>query len=237
MTMSEALIRRLRAWLTAGDLALVAAYVAYMAAGVDSVTVRRMLDLNGEGTIPAWYTSAQLLLAGMAFLHASANGPRGSGRATPPFLAALGAGFCFLSADEVVGIHETITVLLRSSAWAPRFGGDHGIWIPLYVAIGVVFVAATARQWLRLRASDPRGTAWLVAGALVFLAGAAGVEILGYGDGGGVVRRAWYTLQVSSEEGLELLGATAMLVGALLLARARPDPSPERGGGEPGGGD
>lgn len=219
LTVRFAWIKRLALSLLAADGALVAIYLLHIASGEMSWLLRTFFDLNGEGTIPAWYTSAQLLLAGALLVYAGCSDRSDPGVASW-FVVLLGAGLCFLSADEVVGIHETITVVLRDVEALPRFSGDHGIWIPIYLLAGVAFVAATLPQWRRLARADRPATLWLVGGILLLLLGAVGLEIIGYGDLRQPEYRRLYTLLIAAEEGLEMTGASAILVGAALLSSA-----------------
>ena len=214
--MKDAPIRRLAVLLLAGNCLLVAIYLIHIATGETSSVLRTFFDLNGERTIPAWYSSAQLLLAGAIFLF-MANTERDELPIAAWFLAAVGTGLCFLSADETVSIHETLYLYLGRFEWLPRFSGDHGLWIPIYVAGGAAFVLATARQWRALAATHRQGTAWLVAGGLLFLLGAAGIEMLSYGSLREIENRRLYTIQVAVEEAVELFGTSAMLVGSALL--------------------
>lgn len=219
--MDDRHIKRLGLALLSGDFVLVVIHLTQISTGEIHWLVRTWFDLNAEGTIPAWYTSAQLLLAGVLFLYA-AGSRRADEGVRSWFLAALGAGFCFLSADETVRVHENITVVLRDFESLPRFSGDHGMWIPLYVSVGVGFVVATGGHWRRLlTATRTRlGTIWLIAGALVFVAGAVGIEILSYGELREIQNRRLYSVAIAAEEGLEMCGATAMLVGAAILSFA-----------------
>lgn len=225
---TRTLITRLGGVLVAVNVVLVTVYLVHVGQGESSYLLRVMFDMDGEGTLPAWFSSGQMLLSGALLLFAATAGreqrpghtPAGTVAVSPWFLAAVGGGFCFLSADEVVGIHETMTVALYRFEALPRFSGNHGMWIPVYVAAGGLFVAATAKHWLALVRADRLGTIWLVAGALLFLAGAAGLEILSYGDLRVDENRRLYTLQVAAEETVELFGTSAMLIGSALLCSA-----------------
>jgi hypothetical protein len=203
--------------LIAGDIALVALYVAYTQAGAFHWFVHGLFNLDGEANVPAWYTSAQLLLAAVPFLvTAIAIRPD---PAAPRWLFALGgAGLVFLSADEIVGFHESVTALLRPVSFMPRFSGDHGIWVPVYLAVIGIAVLVTVRPLVRVWRAAPRGSAILTAGALLFVTGAVGLEVLSYGtvraDGSS---SGIYMLLVAAEEGFEMIGASVMLIGSVLL--------------------
>lgn len=224
---NEPSVLRLALALAIADALFVGAYLAYVAMDGSSLAMRRLLDLDAEYTLAAWFTSGQLLLIGVLLL-ATAVAERHGRRIVPPwFLALVGLAFVFLSADEATGIHETATLVLWRYSALPRFSGNHGMWIPIYLAIGACGLGLTVRHWLRLWRGSRRAAVWLYAGAAVFLTGAVGLEILSYGLRDPVMRRL-YTLEVAMEEGMELAGASMMLVGAFLLARstlARAGPS------------
>jgi hypothetical protein len=137
----------------------------------------------------------------------------------------IGAGFCFLSMDEAAGIHEKIGTVFGSIEALPRFSGDHGVWIPIYLTAGGVVVGVTARHWITLARSHRKGTFWLAGGACVFVFGAVVLEIVGYGSLREIENRRLYTLLVAAEEGMELLGATAMLVGSVTIAARHAAPT------------
>jgi hypothetical protein len=218
--MSRRTVGLAAACLIAGDIALVVFYVAYTQAGAFHWFVHGMFNLDGEANVPAWYTSAQLLLAAVPFLLTSLSSA--SAEAAPRWLLALGgAGLLFLSADEMVGFHEAVTALLRPVSFMPRFSGGHGMWVPVYLAVIALVALVTTRPCARVRRAEPRGSAILAAGALVFVTGAVGVEILSYGEvrADGPASRI-YMLFVAVEEGLELLGASLMLIGSVVLNAA-----------------
>lgn len=220
--------RRTAVAILAGDAALVALYVAYTQTASFHWFVHLLFNLDGEANVPAWYTSAQLLLAGTLFVLVAVS--RTEDRVVAPWFAALaGAGLIFLSADEVVGVHENVTALLQPVAFMPRFNDGHGMWIPVYLAIIGIAALATMRSWLAVWRAERRGSIVLAAGVALFLAGAVGIEIISYGgvrDAGPTDPR--YTLLVAAEEGLELLGASLMLFGSAIIARTIGPPALDR---------
>ena len=60
-----------------------------------SFPFRALLDVDAEGTIPVWYTSAQLLVTGLLFACAGERVPR-SAAVAPWFFWLVGLGFVFL---------------------------------------------------------------------------------------------------------------------------------------------
>lgn len=200
--------------LFAANAILLGLYMLDHFTGRPSMLLHSLFDLDGEGNVPAWYSSSQLLAAGLLFL-ASASGPRRTEAVPGWFFLLVGLGFLFLSLDESAGIHERVTVNFRHIEFLPRFAGDRGVWISLYLAAIVLVASLTARYWWRLWKLDRRGFIKLAAGAATFLLGAVGLEIASYGNLRSPEMTDLYALQVAAEETLELCGSSLMVLGAL----------------------
>ncbi len=197
------------------ELLLVFAYVLETIVDIPVWTVRRLMDLNGDAGLAQWLSSIQLAVIGLLFaLRAS----RKVMDLEPArwFLRLAGIGFLFLSADEALYIHETITKLGQSIAWLPSFRGDHGIWVFVYGALGLVLIAACRRQIVLAVRHFPRPARWFAAGIVVFLGGAVGLEVVGYQFLS--ARSVIYTIEICLEEFMEMAGGTLMLFGALLYS-------------------
>ena len=214
-------VARVGAMLAGVGLALALVYLVQALLGSPSSTLHRLVDLDAEGTLAAWYTSAQLLLAGMLFFllaGGSAGGTPGRLEAavgSAGFLRLVGAALLFLSLDETAGLHELISVSLRRFEAFPRFTGGHGLWVP-FLLIGVAgFVGATRRSWRLLWRNARAGTLLMAAGLGVGLLGAVGLEIVSYELIRPAGARRAYVVEVAAEEGLEMLGATLLLIGSL----------------------
>lgn len=212
---------RAGALLVGVDVSLALVYLAESLLGSPSWTLHLLVDLDAEGTLAAWYTSAQLLLAGTLFLLLAASPgearpqPLGEGVGAAGFLGLVGAALLFLSLDETASLHELMSLALRRFEALPRFTGDHGLWVPFLLVGGAGLLAATARSWRLLWRNARGGTLLMGAGLAAGLLGAVGLEVVSYE----VVRPAGahtaYVLEVAAEEALEMLGATLLLVGSL----------------------
>lgn len=185
----------------------------------------RLVDLNGERTLPAWFSTILLLLVAQAsWLLAGTSAATGRGRWVG-YERALAAIFVFLSIDELTSIHETTTTPLRTAL------GLGGIltyaWVVLYVPL-VVVVGLVYLRWIR---SLPVVAARLVyASGLLYVGGAAGVELVGAGLAAAGEKDSWaYTAAVVFEETGEMLGALLMLsvLTWLRLTRERRIPAPQ----------
>lgn len=223
-------IRRLFVWLLAFECLLVVAFLVEYAVGSPAWLITRLLDLDREDSIATWFSSLQLAAVGVLFLILAAK-QRQDG--VPRWFLGLGGlGFLFLSADEALMLHESITGALVKVDWVPRFSGDHGIWIFFYLGLGAALLLLMLRPLLTLWRRHRHPFALMAAGAGIFLLGAVGLEIIGYEflAGGPPL---FYRFEVAAEEFLEMLGATAILCGvsryALELQKASVDVDHARG--------
>ncbi|NOU26671.1 MAG: hypothetical protein HOO96_02100 [Polyangiaceae bacterium] len=160
-------------------------------------------DLDGEGNVPTWFSSAGLLACGLvAFLL------RRRARGLTAFAFLLSAA----AVDEVAMFHE------RAAAWLLEHRGDVPpitVWL-----LGAVLAAALAATLVpMLRRLPPVLRTRLVVSGVVFVAAAVGVETLGQAW---ARRHGWhnavYTFLVLLEECGEMLGA-ALCLRALLAWR------------------
>jgi hypothetical protein len=182
--------------------------------------VMRLFDVNGEGNVPSWFSSALLmgcaLLAGLLASLVRRAGGRDAG-----WWAGLAAVLALLSLDEIAGLHERLGGpaggVLGDAARGPlRFA-----WVVpgvlLVLVVGVAFLG-----FVRRLPGDTRrlvvtaGAMYLV--AAVGLEAAGGVVLDAQGDRGG------YLLVTAAEEGLEMSGSVLLLYALLRLLRLRPGP-------------
>lgn len=120
-----------------------------------------IFDLDEEESFGTWFSTLLLFVAGILTL-AHARERRAASDGRHPWWRVLGVGFCFLSMDEVVGLHEYMNSLMADTVWT-----EVGALIALVVAL-----AYLPFLWsLRWRT----GLLFAVAGAL-YLGGALGVE-------------------------------------------------------------
>lgn len=179
-------------------------------------SIHKLFNLDAEATIPAWFSSVQLFLIGILFLF-SGNWSQGHRIVTPRFLVLVGIGFIFLSMDEAAEFHEKITATLKHIEWVPRFKGNHGIWIPVYLSITMVLAVIGSRTINSMLKAFPRQVLIIFSGLMVLLIGAVGMEIISY----------WYLqdessflykVEVALEEFFEMAGVSIVLYGTILCA-------------------
>jgi hypothetical protein len=223
-------LKLLYAAFAAGDLLLIAAKAAIDFAP-ESVPhlLEIQLDLGREGVFAAWWSSLQLLAAGilaLAHLYARGGGagPAGGGRWGWPVLAAF---FVWLSMDETSQVHERI-----GDSLAERLGPEGTIlglkgvylWLAAFApAAAAAGVWAAVFCYRRLGARAARIAA--LCGAALFAAVLAieyaeGAAFAGSGEKVVRVARGWAAV---AEEGCELAGAACFVValGESLRARTR----------------
>lgn len=204
--------------------------------------VARLVNLDGEANLPTWYSSGLLLV--LALMFGALGRVRPPHLALRPWVAFMLAAVCLtLSLDEVAQIHEWIgrrsDVLLadgtRQNTLVPRTG----IWMFL---LGPPFLLVVAWLWSRFRtalAHLPRVTRLYTTGFAVYVLSAFGVEMAA-----NLVRAGspWSAVQVTVEEGGEMLGLTLLIWASLefLLACgvriSSGDPHPIPGIDPPGAG-
>ncbi|MHA6247757.1 hypothetical protein ACXYMU_07465 [Pontibacter sp. CAU 1760] len=179
--------------------------------------INRLFDLDGEGTIPAWFSAIQLFTVGLVFL-SSSQWTKISLITNSWFLNLAGLGFIFLSMDESAGIHERITGLLEDEHWAPKFEGEYGTWIYVYALIAVMLVGLGIRTILSFFKAYPTQSLILALGMTMFLAGGVGLEIISYWYLRGTESVLYYKIEVALEELLEMAGITVVLFGGIHCA-------------------
>jgi len=158
--------------------------------------IRGMFDLDEEQSFGTWFSSLILLLAALLLLFHAHNLEQTS---QPMTLAwwVLGFGFCILSMDEIVGMHESLNTAIEIS-WA----------IP-----GAIAAAIVALAYIPFLLHLPSTTMWLfVASGALFLGGAVGIELLteSYAEED-LLDTLSYNLTTLVEEGLEMSGVVLFI--------------------------
>lgn len=177
--------------------------------------VVRVFGMDGELNAPTWWSASALLFcAGLAGLVAALQHRRTPGAW---HWALLAATLAFLSLDEAALLHEELSKPLTRSLDLDEAQWQYWAWVGPYLAATVLFVGVFARFLRRL---PPHTRRPLIAGGILFLTGAAGLELVG--------RELWdegdvsmpYLVLVGVEEVLEMLGVT-LVAYALLTYLSR----------------
>jgi len=187
------------------DLSLCFIYVFDYIIGQPLWKLTIIIDLNGESSLCAWYSSIKLFcifLLGALLTYLKYN------RGVKIFaLAILTFLFLFMSADEIIQIHEWLgdksDFLLSGGSRKGTFFHETGIWMFVF---GLPFIALFVGliHSVRKNFSDrPSSLKKIVAGMSILLCGALGFEIF-YN----FVEGSFLITQVVFEEGFEMIGAT-----------------------------
>ena len=207
--------------LLAGHLLLAGLYLFCQWIGRDT-PLTGLTDLDGEAVLPSWWSSIQLFVVAQVWAFVAYTrwqaGRLAGGAVEAGLLAAL---FLGLSADEAASLHERVAHHL--DAWLLP-GGERGgliavtgVWL---FVLGPIALAVLGTLFWRLsRLTGWRAGKLLLIGLVVFIGGAAGVELFAnFADKGG--GSMLYPLQVTLEELLEMTGVTLILWGSVTACQA-----------------
>jgi len=204
----------------AGSLAVLAAGLAREAfvlnVGVETfVQDLRQFNLDAENSVPAWWSSAMMLMASLLLYALGANAWR-AGDVLWRLWLVMAVVFLGLSMDETASFHEGVITPLRNAF------GFGGILFYAWVVPALICVAGLGIFLLPLlRLLPPSLFKRLALCGGVFIGGAVGMEMVGaWLDYEGYRATAFYALSTSTEEGLELLGMSLFL--AVLLDQFDP---------------
>ena len=192
------------------DFALVVAYLV-LCLGFHRYAAPFNLDV--EGNIPAWWSSVQLSGAGLALGLVGFKNVRISASARSVLCLAM--ILVAMSIDETASLHEyagrlldhvlgdrSHSVFRRTGLWFAVIG------IPFTLIFGLLIV-----RMCRFLEDVPRTTFRLGLGMTLLLSGAVVVEatsnFFGRGD--------FYLAEVAMEEGLEMIGGSALMWAAVIF--------------------
>jgi hypothetical protein len=177
-----------------------------------------LFDLNGEGNLPAWFSSLQLALVAIGFWALAAR-RRATQRPSRSFLQASGGFFLLLSIDEAAMLHERITHAAGSRYidWVPAYAANHigETFVCVIVLLGCIVFAYPHIRGLCLISS--KATLIFAAGCGVYLIGAAVLETIGYEVLCKSTANFFCLAEIATEEFFEMLGASLILHSVLLL--------------------
>jgi len=163
--------------------------------------------LNGELSLPAWFSSLLLAAVGIAMLAAGGIERRAKIRTAGQWQG-LGLIFVYLSLDEMISIHEKLNATFHNIPNVLGLLRFH------WVIGGAMAALAVALLFIPFLLRLPRATAirLIVAGA-VYVFGALVMEMI---DGEFYGRPVPYAVLTSIEETLEMIGAGMALRCVLL---------------------
>lgn len=168
----------------------------YVVSGWLSWDVFGKFNLDGEANIPSWYSTVLLFSVSLCSLAIyGLSHAHGHTR----FWIYFGCAFCFLSLDEMVGIHE----LLDNTATVK--------WVFFYAPFAAAFFIVCVFYFKNISQAVLRN--WLLGGLVVYALGGLVCETLNHVFF--PLPRLLQFLEFVLEEGLEMLGAIMVLTGCL----------------------
>jgi len=157
-----------------------------------------IFDLDEEESFGTWFSAAILLFASLLFFY-QARLRRGLFDRIHYWWFVLGLGFCLMSVDEVVGMHELINTIYDESVWA-------GLSLALVAAAFLGFIPFLRRyRW--------QTSGLFIFAGILFTGGAVGVEQLSGSD----LNSLQYNMLTGLEEGLEMSGVILAIYTVLQL--------------------
>ncbi len=111
-----------------------------VAFGVDAgavVSARKFVDVNAETNLPSWYSAVLLTVTGLVTFEVGRQALV-EGRRWAWHWMVLGAGFCYLSLDELVALHERFVGPMTAVV------GDSGVFKYAWVAAALPAVVLVA---------------------------------------------------------------------------------------------
>ena len=143
-------------------------------------------------------------MAAVLLLH-QARILRAQGGAWHAWWSVLGIGFCVMSMDEVVGMHEFMNSMMEDTPWTV-------VGFPVLVLVGMAYLPFLWHHRMRT------GLLFLVAGA-IYGGAAVGVEHFTDSD----LNSLHYNMWTALEEGMEMMGVILLIYAVLDHMRGTPE--------------
>lgn len=187
-----------------------------------SPVLHALVDLDGEGNLPAWFSSFQLALISLGCWSLAIGHHKGE-KPSRWFLILLASIFLLWSVDETAMLHERATALLgaRYVDWLPEYLLDHKVII-LAIACGLFMALRILWRDLAAMWHEHRHESLIaIQGFAICFFGGAILETIGYKFFADSVNPFLYQTEVCFEEFFEMLGASFLLYSSLSLAATR----------------
>lgn len=176
-----------------------------------------IIDLREERTIGTWFETLLFAITGVSFFLVSRHPALSKFGRTMLVLMAL--GFCFLSADEALVLHEFMgfeleqaTGIVKDTALEQRGYS----WVLLYAPAAMVVCGLVSRQYYRMTK-----TSWNRAASICYLLAWLMIELvvlLEVADGWSILQRNEWTVLPCFEEFFELAFLMLFYSSNLLIA-------------------
>jgi len=170
-----------------------------------------LFNSAAEGNLPTYYSSVLLLIAALLLLVVTLTERTIKSRFVS-YWAFLTFGFIYLSMDEMLVLHESISQFIRA---VTDYSGE-GVLSSPWVILGAITVTVIFMMFFKFIIHLDRKTKYLflLAGAL-YVGGAIGFEIIEnlYADSHG--QDLVYSMMQNLEEGMEMAGIIVFIYGLL----------------------
>jgi hypothetical protein len=170
----------------------------------------RLLDVNNENSIPAWYSSITLLFCAiLLWLISSVKQQRGDDYIK--HWKGLSVIFLLLSLDEAASVHEILIPL--GWVWNTK-----GFFMFIWVVPGMIFVLSVTLVYWKFLSALPAKTRYLfLAAGTIYVSGTIGLEMIGgqYIHSTGNWGEMGLALILALEELLEMLGILTFIYALL----------------------
>ena len=210
--------RKLLLTLICIELLLVVAYATDAWVQGSTGQLNELINLDGEGHLPAWFSSFQLALISISFW-TLATRARESHRPSRRFLRLCGGFFLLLSIDETAMLHERITASLGSRYvdWLPMYFVENPVNALVCLSVLALCVCAAYPHLRALWQMSRNASLVGACGCVVYVTGAAVLETIGYKMLNAGAALSLYRAEVALEEFFEMLGASLILYAVLLI--------------------
>jgi len=210
--------RKLLLTLICIELLLVVAYGTDAWVHGSNGQLNELINLDGEGNLPAWFSSFQLALISISFWTLAARA-RESHRPSRRFLRMCGGFFLLLSIDETAMLHERITASLGSRYvdWLPMYFVENPVNALVCLSVLALCVCAAYPHLRALWQMSRNASLVGACGCVVYVTGAAVLETIGYKMLNAGAALSLYRAEVALEEFFEMLGASLILYAVLLI--------------------
>lgn len=204
------------------ELLLVSFYWLDILLGSPVAVLHALVDLDGEGNLPAWFSSFQLALISLSlWFMVFRQSP--SDRPSRTFFALPATLFLLWSADETAQMHERLTgwIGLRYVDWLPYFVNQHKALVALLIVVSLAIARLLWRDVVALWQTHRRVAVIALCGFCVVFLGGAVLETIGYKFFLNGTTPLLYQTEVCLEEFFEMFGASLILYSTSWLAFSR----------------
>jgi hypothetical protein len=171
------------------------------------VAARKFVDVNAETNLPSWFSAVLLTVVGLVTFEHGRQAFLARARWSWHWMV-LGAGFCYLSLDELVGLHERLVDPMTSLV------GDSGVFKYAWVAAALPVVVLVALFYVRFLLALPRRAAALaLLGGVLYVGGSVGLEMVAnaFSDRGFSEQGLFLGTLQAIEEACEMAGPVIFL--------------------------